>query len=885
MGFWRQLRAGCRVLLRRDREDRGAQEELEHFREELTHSLEAKGMPPAQARRAAGAELGSLLAAREELRDGGWEVWASGWIDDVRYAARRLRRSPGFTATAVLTLSFGLGAVATIVAVIDGVLLKPLPYANPGRLVALTHTAPGIKLARLNMSDSFYFTYREEAKVFEDLAVWNGNWSTLIEGGVARQEPTLFVSYGFLDVLGVRPAMGRSFEARDGVPNGARTLILSHGYWQKEYGGARDVLGKSLVLDGNAHEVIGVLPRRFEFLDEKFSFLVPQRPDRGRVQLVGFGDRGIARLRLGATLAEANADAARCIPMAARKFPPNAGMPSNVLEMARVAPRFVPLREEHLGGIASTLWVLSGAVSLLLILACANVANLSLVRAEARQKEIAVRRALGAGWGRTARDIVVETLLLSVMGSLGGLALGVAAIAGLRWAGIASLPRIDSIALDARSGVATLGVGVLVGLLVGMGTAWAALRRDSRGAMLWDAMRPSSRKRKALLVTQVALAMVLLVASGLMLRSYRALHQVETGFRGPEKVQAVRISIPEGTPALEVHREIVRKFAGLPSVEAVAVVSSIPMEGGAANPWQMEGHPERTGASVKVRDEKQISPGYLASIGSGLVAGRDFTWSEIAQGVPLALVSENLAREVWGSPVAALGKRLRANGRGEWKEVVGVVKDLRNAGLMREAPTMVYEPLTQKGLEGQLRTPRNVDYLIRSPRAGSAAFVDELRRALAEVNSAVPLAKLRTLEEVYRKSMARTSLVLSLIGIAGGMALLLGMVGIYGVVAYAVARRRKDIGIRIALGATGPSVAALFLRDGLRSALFGAGIGLFAALALTRMMTALLFGVSAADPLTYAAVGLLLVGAAALASWWPARRAAAVDPIEVLRAD
>jgi putative ABC transport system permease protein len=885
MSLWRQLRAGWRVLLRRAEADQGIQRELEHFREELAKSLEAKGMPEEEARRMAGAEVGSLLAARERVRDGGWEAWVSGWIDDVRYAARRLRRNPGFTLAAVLTLGLGLGAVAAIFAVIDGVLLKPLPYPHAGRVVALWHTAPGIQLGQLAMSDSFYFTYREEGKAFEDVALWNGNWATVTELGAPEQEPALFVSHTFLDVLGVKPAMGRSFEAQDVVVNGARTVILADGYWKKKFGGARGVLGKRIILDGNAHEVIGVLPPEFGFMDERISMLVPRQTERGRTLLLGFGIRGIARLRPGVTIEEANADAARCIRMAPSKFPANPGMPANSLETARIAPTFRSLRDDQLGNVSESLWVLLAAVGVLFVLACANVGNLILVRAEARQREISVRRALGAGWGRTARDIVVETLLLSVLGALSGLAMAWGAIEWLRHFGVTNLPRVDNVSVDGRTMAMALLCALAAGTAIGLGTVWAALRRSS-----WDGMRPSAPKQRILLVAQVALAMVLLAASGLVLRSYLALRDVDPGFQNPEQVLAVRISIPRTMAAnaearLRLFQAAVRGFQSVPGVEAVSVVTSIPMEGGPANPWQIEGHPEREGASAKVRGGKYVSPGYVDSIRSRLVAGRDFEWRDIEGMAPVVMISENMARELWGTAQAAIGKKMRELSRGDWREIVGVAGDLRNDGVAREAPSIVYVPLAERNLDGGMSVPGNVDYLIRSRRTGSALFVEELRRALEKVNANLPLARVRTLDEVYRRSMARTALTLALMGVAGGMALLLGVVGIYGVVAYAVARRRKDIGIRMALGASGASVAVLFLRDGLRMACIGATLGLAAALGLTRLMTAVLFGVSPADPLTYAAVALVLVSAAALASWWPARRAAAVNPIEALRAD
>ena len=323
-----------------------------------------------------------------------------------------MRRSPGFTITAVLTLALGIGATAAIFTVTDGVLLKPLPFPHAERLVALVHTAPGINLDYLKMSPSLYFTYREEGRVFEDVAIWNGNRSTVTGLGDPEEVPTLFVTHQFLNVLGVRPAIGRGFTEADGDPQGARTVVLSDSYWNRQFGASRAVLGQRIVLDGNPHEIIGVLPAGFEFLDEKVSLVVPKRLRREEVRLIQFSEDGIARLKPGITLEQANADVARCLPLAAGKFPLNRGFAANAFADARIAPRLRLLKDHQIGDIGKTLWILMAAVGILLLIACANVANLLLVRADGRQHELAVREALGAGWGRMARDLLAESALL-----------------------------------------------------------------------------------------------------------------------------------------------------------------------------------------------------------------------------------------------------------------------------------------------------------------------------------------------------------------------------------------------------------------------------------------------------------------------------------------
>ncbi len=896
MSLWRRIRGGVRVLTNRAAADRDIEEEVSHYSEELSAALEANGLSPAEAKRQARLEIGSTLGVREEVRDAAWERWPIGIMDDCRYAVRRLRRSSGFAFAAILTLALGIGATSAIFAVIDGVLWKPLPYPHAARLVALSHTAPGINLSYLKMSPSLYFTYREESRVLEDIAIWNGNRSTVTGLGVPEEVPTLFVTHQFLDVLGVRPAIGRGFTEADGDPQGARTVLLSDSYWKQRFGSSPSALGQRMLLDGNLHEVVGVLPASFEFLDEKVSLMVPRRLRREEVRLIQFGEDGIARLKPGVTLEQANADLARCLPMAARKFPLNKGFAANAFADARITPTLRWLKDHQVGDVGKSLWIVMGAAWILLLIACANVTNLLMVRADARQHELAVREALGAGWGRIARDILAESVLLGVAGGALGLAFCFCVLRWTAFAGFASLPRLANISIDSRALSFTLATSLAAGILFGLVPVWRYARRKDQndfrggGGRSMTQSRERNAAQRALLVAQVALAMVLLIASGLMLRTFQALRNVDPGFTKPHEVQVVRVSIPPSQVAnpehvIRMQEAILRKFSEIAGVFAVAIATSPPMEGGASNPVYSADHDPGQGNLPPVRNMRNVSPGFFTALGSRFVAGRDLTWQELYSGAPVALISENMARELWGEPRAALGKRIRASLNQEWRQVIGVTADLRDEGVTRSAPTIVYWPLLQKAPDGSVGVPRNVDLLIRSPRAGTARFVQELQQALQTVNANVPLAKVRTLSAIYKKSMERAAFVSVLLSVAGAMALILGVVGIYGVIAYAVVRRRKEIGIRIALGSTSQSVTAMFVRKGLLVAGAGAALGTLVSLGVTRIMHSLLFGVSPVDRLTYAAMLAILVLSALLASWLSARRAASVDPIEALRAD
>ncbi|MBI4906641.1 MAG: ABC transporter permease [Acidobacteria bacterium] len=835
------------------------------------------------------------MVVREEVRDGGWEVAVTQVLDDCRYALRRLRKNPGSAVAAVATLALGVGATATIFAVIDGVLVKPLPYPHAERLVALWHTAPGINLRDLKMAPSLYYTYREDGRVFEDVAIWNGNRSTVTGLGDPEEAPTLFVTHSFLNVLGVQPAIGRGFTEADGDVKNDRTVILSDGYWRQRFGASAGAIGQRMILDGNAHTVIGVLPRGFEFLDEKISLVVPRRLRREEVLLIQFSEDGIARLRPGVTVDQANADVARCLLLAEKKFPMNPGFTANAFADARISPRLRSLKDHLIGDVGKSIWVLMGAVGLLLLIACANVANLLLVRADGRQQELAVREALGAGWGRITRDLLTESVLLGMAGGLIGLVFCSAAVRWVANSSIPQLPRLGSIALDERTVAFTAVISVAAGILFGLVPVWRyAPRRRSAGVSAGGRSFTLSKDRHAtqqsLLVMQVALAMVLLTGAGLMLRTVQALRSVDPGFSGAEQVQMVRVSIPSAQVSapeqvLRMEEAILRKFAGVAGVSAVNISTAPPMQGGSANPVYAEGVDLGAGKLPPVRSMRSTSPGWVAATGSRFVAGRDFSWEEIYRGAELALISENMAREVWSGARDAVGKRIRISPSSPWREVIGVVADLRDDGVTRRAPAIVYWPLMQKRRDGTASVPRNVDYMVRSPRAGTVGFVDELRQALREVNGNLPLANVRTLESVYRKSMARSAFVLMLLAVAGMMALVLGVVGIYGVVAYAVAQRRKEIGIRIALGAPVAGVTGMFVKQGLRLAGIGAVVGAVASLGATRLLQTLLFGVSPVDVWTYAGIMAVLVMAALVASWVPARRAATVDPIEALRAE
>ena len=606
-------------------------------------------------------------------------------MNQLQQVGRRLRRSPAFTGIVILTLAIGIGANAAIFSVLNGVLLKPLPFADPDRLVGVWQSAPGLGIKQLEAAPATYFTYREESRAFQDIGIFRRDSVSVT--GIAEPEevPALDVTDGVLPVLGIAPTLGRGFTRQDDSPGAPKTVILSYGYWQKHFGGDPSALGRTLTLDGDLRQIIGVLPRDFRFMNFQPSFVLPFQFDRAKLFVGNFSYQAVARLRPGVTMAAANADVARMIPMLMQKFPPAPGMSPKMLDDARLGPNVHSLKEDVVGDVGTVLWLLMGTVGIVLFIACANVANLLLVRAEGRQQELAIRAALGAGWMQVARELLFESLTLGLVGGAAGLGLAYGALRLLVRLGPSSLPRLDEIAIDLPALLFTLVISVVAGLLFGILPVFkyagprlaGALRQGGRNS---SQGRERHRARSVLVVVQVALALVLLISSGLMIRTLVALKHVSPGFTDPAAVLTLRVSMPaaqlrEPEQVIQADREILRKVESLPGVVSAALGNSVTMDGFHDNdPVYAEGRVYSESQIPALRRYKFVSPGLFRTMGNPLLAGRDLNWTDIVERRNVVLVSENLAREFWGSPGAALGKRIRENSKGVWREVVGVVR-------------------------------------------------------------------------------------------------------------------------------------------------------------------------------------------------------------------
>jgi predicted permease len=820
--------------------------------------------------------------------------------DHILHAFRRLMRAPLFTAITLITLAVGIGANTVVFSVVEGVLLKPLDYPHSEELIGLWHTAPGIGLKELNMAPFLYFIYREQNTSFQDVGIYQGDSLTVTGVGQPEHVPGLDVSDGVLPLLGVKPALGRTFTHRDDMPDAPKTVVLTYGYWQRKFGGNASAIGRSITIDGTSREVIGVLPRDFRFLEDWDSeIILPMQLDRNKTKLGNFSFSGLARLRPGVTLKQASADVGRMLPIASLSFPAPEGFSPKIFESARIAPDLRLLKKDVIGDIGNVLWVLMGSIGMVLLVACANVANLLLVRVEGRRQELAIRSALGAGRSNITAGILLESLILGLAGSLIGLALAYGALRILVAMAPTGLPRLHQIGIDLPVLLFTLGIALFVSLIIGMipvakyaGTQLSTGLREGGRAL--SQSRERHRARKTLVVVQIALALVLLICSGLMIRTFRALMHVSPGFSDPATLQTFRVFVPETTipdqqadRVIRMQQAIADKIAAIPGVSSVGIATGVPMDGHDSNdPIFVQDRTYKEGDLPPIRRFINVGPGTFSTLGTPLVAGRDLTWTDTYDKRPVAIISENLAREYWNDAASAIGKHIRVGTTDDWREIIGVARDVYVDGVNQRPPTTVYWPLILDRFEGEKETVRRgVAFAIRSPRAGSAAFMNEVQQAVWSINADLPLAAPTTIGELYRKSMARTSFTLVMLCVAGSMALLLGIIGIYGVISYAVSQRTREIGIRMALGAQREALTGMFVRQGLALTAVGVAFGLGAAFLSMRLMSSLLFNVSPVDPWTYALTTLSVVIVAWLACYLPSRRAAIVNPVTALRAE
>lgn len=843
--------------------------------------------------------LGAVLRLRLRvlacLIDALWEMketmTMTGFLNELRFAFRSLVKYPTFTVIAVLTLALGIGANTAVFTLVDGVLLSPLPFEDSGELVALEHQGRDGQ-DELPMSPGLYVLYQERAATLSGVALHASAAINLVSEGEPIRMRIEYVTPPFFEVLEVGAAVGRTFTTDEGEAEGPNVVILSDGLWEERFASSPEVIGQTIDLNGTLHEVVGVMPADFGHPNRDARMWLPMQIDPLQAPLANFGASGFGRLAPGQSVESLDQELRGLISRLA-EFYPDSGAPA-FLEQVGLSPVITPLKQAIVGDMDRTLWILLGTVGFVLLIACANVANLLLVRAEGRQRELALRVAMGAGKLQVLRSFMSESVVLALGGGLLGVLIAAVSVETTLGLVPANLPRIDEVALDGRvlgfSASLAIACALFFGLfpLMRYGTEDLAGQLREGGARGATGGGESHRLRNTLVVVQMALALVLLVGSGLMIRSFQALQDMDPGFDA-EGALTARITIP--TAEIENSAEVTAFFRtlrdrleGQSGVESVGLSQSVPLGAGLGF-WgfPVEDHPRAQGDIPIFARHNQVTEGYLEAMGIDLVEGRTFERGDAADGFRAVVINQSFA-DRWWPEGNALGRRMSQGFQGEdWYEVVGVVQDAHYSSLEEAPEGMVYWPSTV-GPADDPQPARSMDVTIRTS-VDPTLLVPVLRREVAALNPRIPVSNPRAMEDLVSAATSRTSFTMALLGAASGVALLLGLIGIYGVISYVVSQRTREIGVRMALGATAPSVRQMVIRQGLQLAGMGVAIGLLAAGALSRVMASLLYGVSALDPITYGGVAIALVVVSLVASWIPAARAARVDPSLALRAE
>jgi predicted permease len=818
-------------------------------------------------------------------------------FEDARYAFRTFFRNPGFTAAALLSVAIGIGANTSIFSVANALLLRPLPYPDASRLTILWNRSPGLNITQDWFSTAQYFDIKTAHSGFEQVAIAIGGNFNLTGNGDPERVSAIRISSNLLPLFGARAALGRLFVSDEDAPGHAATAILSYGMWARRYGSDPRVVGQSITLNGQTYQLAGVLPRSFSLPLEVLPILggteqaeiflpLPLAPAAAAIR-TREDYNIVAKLKPGVSVERAQAEMDTITARLRREhpdvYPPNGGLTFGI----------VPLHEQVVGDIRRTLVILLGAVGFVLLIACANVANLLLSRAVGRQQEIAVRTALGAGRGRIIRQLLTESLLLAICGGALGILLAVWSMRWIHAFGTQSVPRLGEITIDGRVLLFTMLLSILSGVLFGLAPALRVSHLDLH-ATLKDASRGSAGSsavwgrgnnvRRLLVISELALSVVLLIGAGLLIRSFAYLQNVQPGFNA-RNVLTLELTMNgrqyNGAPAvLNAYRQLWERFERLPGVSAAGGIQALPL--GALWAWgpiTVEGRIPRAGENFINADQRVVSGRYFQAMEIPLLHGRFFNDQDIAANPRVIIVDEFMARELWPNQ-DAIGKRIRFGGlesKTPWATVVGVVGRVKQYSLDADSRIALYIPHTQN-------PSRALTVVVRG-NSEPAALTASVKKEIRELDPDLPVYQARTMADRVDESLARRRFTMSLLGVFAGVALVLAAVGIYGVMAYLVSQGTREIGIRMALGATQRGILTLVVRQGMTLALTGVLTGLAGAFALTRFLRSLLFGVDATDPITFAGIAVLLAAIALLASYIPARRAARIDPMVSLRCE
>jgi predicted permease len=891
MSLWRQITRGLRVLTHRTAADQDIADEVQHYFEQATDDLVEDGLSPHDARRTARLELGDMTAVRDQVRAYGWENLIATLIADVRYAARQLRRNPAFAAVSVLTLALGIGASTAIFSVVYGVLLRPLPYPDSNRIMAVFEVTSKGRPSRL--ADPNFDDFRDQSRSFQAIAKYN-YYVVSVSGASQPTRTTIAdVSPHFLKVFGIQPILGRDFSASDAKKGAGPTVLVSYGYWRQHLGSPRDLSQPHLKIDGAVFSVIGVLPAGFHFPADVDLWL-PADLDGENPSRTSHNYYTVGRLRDGVTVKQANRD----ISAIARRIHDTSSEQGDYLLRDGIV---VPLQDSITSKARSPLLVLLGAVGFLLLVACANVANLLLAQASVRERELAIRSALGAARGRLIRQFLTEAFLLSLAGGGLGVLGALGGVAGLVALAPGNLPRLDSVSISIPvlvfafllSTVVAAGLGAFTAARATSGCPRKGLVEGGRGQA---GSQGSQRVGRVIVAAQIAITLVLVVGAGLLGRSLMKVLEVNPGFR-VDKIITMDVSLPwvedpkaKAGQAIFFSR-LIDRLKQIPGVRKVGATSGLPMDGGLPDGMfllmtQNEIPKTTDGLGALFQQKERIgnadfcvaTDGYFQVLGIPLIRGRIFDERDGANSPHLAVISESLARDRWPNqdPIGHTIEFGNMDGDLRLLTIVGIVGDTHVYGLDVPPRPTVYANLFQR--------PRAAITLTMLSDADMRSVTSTARGILQDLNPEIP-ARFRRFSQVYSASLDSRRFNVILIGFFGITALLLATAGVFGVMAYSVSRRTREIGVRVALGAGSGDVLRMILGQGLRTIFIGVAIGIAGSLALTRTVESLLFGVTATDPLTFGSVTLLLVGAALLACYIPARRATKVDPMVALRCE
>ena len=884
MTSYRRFRRWLRATLHRSRTEHDMDAELQFHLESFANDLIRTGVPREEACRRAKIEFGGLELTKENCRDARRANVVESLLQDLRFGVRTLRKSPAFTAIAILTLALGIGANTAIFSVVHTVLLKPLPFPDSDRLVQVWEkvSLPNYQNDQNNPAPGNFADWKTQSTAFEDIGAYRNRSFNLTGSGEALRVEGEQVSASLFSLLKVNATLGRIFTAEDDQPAGRHVVVIGNGLWKSRFASDATILGKSILLDGESYSVIGVMPQNFHFPDPDDQLWVPlaltpqDLANHGSHYLLV-----VARLKHGVALAQAQAELQGIAQHLTQLYPDsNTGVQTNV----------VGLREEIIGPVRAELLALFAAVGLVLLIACANLANLLLGRASARYREIGIRMALGAGRIRILRQLLTENALLVLLGCALGLLFARWGLLALKLLSPPHIPRMDEIHLDTSVLLFSLGISVFAGVLFGALPALQATR-DNVNQFLKEGARESSagarlRSRSLLVVLETALGVIVVIAAGLLLRSFLLLESVPLGFQ-PQSVLTFRV-IPRGerysqpSDRTAFYQQAIERIAALPGVKSAAAVSFIPLTfARSSKGFSIEGRASAAQGQIPMAGFDVVTPSYFESLRIPLRSGRDFSWRDTPQGQRVVIINEAMARAYW-SGQDPLGHRINLgtseNNSDPWLMVVGIVGDIRDFDVLTAPRPTLYLPVSQADDASYILR----DWVVRTS-GDPLALASSLRAAMRQVDPDLPVSRVQTLEQLWGVSIAPQRFNLWLFGSFAAVALILAAIGIHGVMAYNVAQRTREIGIRMAMGARRSDVLRLVLTQSILPAAAGVLLGLSVALALTRLMASLLFGLTATDPATFAAVAILLILVALAATYMPARRATKVDPLVALR--